>query len=227
MIMKSLIAGAALTLLGALLPLQAAIIVSLEADAPDPSKILSTFTGPSTSNIAWYHSSSGRRNVAFAFQIKDAGLLHEIGVYVSSSKGGGDLGFSLTLRKNTAVPTTVTGGTLVGTFAGQIDVAQTAGILKFNLGENVSVAAGEYYTVVLTWTGDTNAAKHFNVLYGADSSAVSAGSWDATDGGSWVRRDSRDYLFYAAGTQAIPEPSTALLLGIPIIALGLYRRRRC
>ncbi len=227
MIMKSLIAGAALALLGAVLPLQSAIIVSLEADAPDSSKILSTFTGPSTGNIAWHHtSSSNRRNVAFAFQIKDAGLLHEIGVYVSSSKGGGDLGFSLTLRKNTTVPTTITGGTLVGTFAGQIDVAETAGILKFNLGEDFSVEAGEYYTVVLTWTGDTNAAKHFNVLHGADDSTISAGSWDATDGGSWVRRDSRDYLFYAAGTQAIPEPSTALLLGIPVIALGLYRRHR-
>jgi len=215
-------------LLGATLPLQAAVIVSLEDEPPAASKILSTFSGPSTGNIAWHQSSStSYRSVAFAFQIKDAGLLNEIGVYLANSKGGANMNFSLTLRKSTSVPTSanpLTEGTLVGNFTGQIDVAQTAGILKFDLGENLSVAAGEYYTVILNWTGTADANKHFNILYGDDSSAVSAGSWDATNGGSWVRRDSRDYLFYAA-TQ-IPEPSTVVLLGLPAFALGLHRWRK-
>jgi hypothetical protein len=85
------------------------------------------------------------------------------------------------------------------------------------------VAAGEYYTVVLNWTGAPDGAKHFNILYGDDSSGISAGSWDASNGGSWVRRD-RDYLFYAA-TQ-VPEPSSVVLLGLSAVALAFHRRQK-
>lgn len=82
--------------------------------------------------------------------------------------------------------------------SGPVSVPQSAGILAFHLGKDIPLEAGVYYTVMFTWTDAGSSDKQFSVRYGTDADGISGSSWDASNSGSWVRRQQRNYLFYAA-----------------------------
>lgn len=221
-------AAAGIALASLTLETEAAVITSLDPVAPTENIIASYLPIGDPSSFSFRRQSGGVQYAGQTFTISDNAVLTNLVFRTTENNDLSASGsFTLNIYQSPTNPTAPTSGTRVHTEAVTVTLPAHTGASYLNiaLDTGVELQEGFYYTFTMVWSSVDTANRIILQQGSSDPDQPTFHRWHNT-GSSWSSHPN-NLVFYAIGTQVIPEPGTVALL-LPLVAVGtwhLFRRR--